>query len=194
MRSHADPLRPDHVSVGASPFYRRQSFWRVALPVAAAFAVIAAILVILQVTQGTNGTPNAVTGWGVTYAKPKAPKTVKFDPRAQVIATKFVRTAVARKNLAAAYAISGPGIREGMTLKQFMTGNIPVVPYTVTPKTQAHMKIDKSYANKATVELYLVTAPDPGKDFYVDLIKKDGKWMVDSWMPRGTPPIPVNTG
>ena len=194
MRSHADPLRSDHVSVGASPFWRRQSFWRVALPVAAAFSVIAAILVILQVTQGSNGTPNAATGWGVTYATPKPPKTVKFDPNAQVVATRFVRTAVARKNLAAAYAISGPGIREGMSLKQFLTGNIPVVPYTITPKTEAHMKIDKSYANKATVELQLVTAPDPGKDFFVDLIKKNGRWYVDSWVPRGGPPIPVNTG
>jgi hypothetical protein len=180
--------------MGAAPFWRRQQFWRIVLPVAAALAVIAAILVILQVTQGSNGSPNAVTGWGVTYPTPKPPKTVKFDPKAQAVATKFVRTAVARKNLDAAYMISGPHVREGMTLKEFLTGNIAVVPYHVTPKTQAHMKIDKSYANKATVELYLVTPPHPGRDFFVDLIKVNGKWFVDGWVPRGTPPIPVATG
>ena len=154
MRSHADPLGADHLSVARTPFWRRQQFWRVALPVAAALAVIGALLVILQVSVGSNGTPNAVTGWGVTYPTPKPPKTVKLDPAAQRIATKFVETAVARKNLDVAYLISGPHVREGMTLKQFLTGNIAVVPYKITKKTSASMKIDKSYANRAQLELY----------------------------------------
>jgi hypothetical protein len=188
MRAHADPLRADQVSVSRTPFWRRQGFWRIALPIAAALAVIGAILVIIQVSVGSDGTPNAAAGWGVTYATAKPPKTVKFDPAAQAVATKFVNTAVARKNLDVAYRISGPGVREGMTLKQFLTGNIAVVPYKVTSKTSAHMKIDKSYATRAQVELYLVTPGYAGRDFYVDLVKKNG------WVPRGTPPIPTDPG
>ena len=42
MRAHADPLRADHVSVSRTPFWRRESFWRIALPIAAGVAVIAA--------------------------------------------------------------------------------------------------------------------------------------------------------
>jgi hypothetical protein len=194
MRSQADPLGADHVSVARTPFWRRQQFWRVALPVAAALAVIAALLVILQLSFGSNGTPNAVTGWGVTYPTAKPPKTVKLDPQVQRTATKFIKTAVARKNLDVAYRISGPHVREGMTLKQFLTGAIAVVPYDITSKTSASMKIDKSYANSAQLEMYLVTPGRAGRDFYVDMVKKNGQWFVDGWVPRGTPPIPTDPG
>ncbi|HUK99037.1 MAG TPA: hypothetical protein VLV46_15395 [Gaiellaceae bacterium] len=194
MRSHADPLSVDHASVARTPFWRRSGFWRVALPVAAGLSVILAILVIIQVSVGSNGSPNAATGWGVTYPAPKPQKTVKLDPAAQRVATKFVSTAVARKNLDVAYLISGPGVREGMTLKQFLTGNIAVVPYKITKKTTASMKIDKSYKTSAQLELYLVTPGHAGRDFYVDLVKKNGKWFVDGWVPRGTPPIPTDPG
>ena len=81
-----------------------------------------------------------------------------------------------------------------MTLKQFLSGNIAVVPYKITSKTSAHMKIDQSYANKAVLELFLVTPGRAGRDFYVDMIKVDGKWFVDGWVPRGTPPIPTDPG
>lgn len=194
MRAQAHTLRAEHAGASRAPFWRRQGFWRIALPVGAALSVIVAILVILQVSVGSNGTPNAATGWGVTYPAVTKPKTVKFDPAAQLVATRFVKTAVARKNLDQAYAIAGPGVRQGMTLKQFMSGNIPVVPYPVTSKTSANMKIDESYAKSATVELYLVTPGSAGRDFYVNLVKKHGQWFVDAWVPRGTPPIPTNPG
>jgi len=194
MRSHADPLHADHVSAYRAPFWRRSGFWRVALPVLAGLSVIVAALVVLQVTVGSNGSPNAVTGWGVTYPAAKPPKTVKLDPEAQRVATKFVKTAVARKNLDVAYRLAGPHVREGMTLKQFLTGNIAVVPYKITKKTSASMKIDKSYATSAQLELYLVTPGHPGRDFFVDMVKKNGKWYVDGWVPRGTPPIPTDPG
>jgi hypothetical protein len=194
MRAQAQTVRAGHASDSRSPFWRRQSFWRVALPVAAALAVIAAILVIIQVSVGSNGSPNAATGWGVTYPAVKKPKTVKFDRAAQLVATRFVKTAVARKNLDKAYALSGPGVRQGMTLAQFRSGNIAVVPYPITAKTSANMKIDESYATSATVELYLVTPGYDGRDFYANLVKKNGKWFVDGWVPRGTPPIPTDPG
>ena len=182
------------MSVARTPFWGRQQFWRIALPVAAVVAVIGAVLVILQVSNGSNGTPNAATGWGVTYPTAKPPKTVKLDPQVQRTATKFIKTAVARKDLDVAYRISGPHVREGMTLKQFLTGAIAVVPYAITSKTSASMKIDKSYANTAQLEMYLVTPGHAGRDFFVDMVKKDGKWFVDGWVPRGTPPIPTDPG
>jgi hypothetical protein len=194
MRAHADQLGADHTSAAHPPFWRRQQFWRVALPVAAALAVIGALLVILQVSVGSNGSPNAATGWGVTYPPSKPPKTVKLDPEAQRIATRFINTAVARKNLDLAYQLSGPHVREGMTLKQFLTGAIAVVPYKITPKTSASMKIDKSYATRAQLEMYLVTPGHAGGYFFVDMVKTNGKWFVDGWVPRGTPPIPTDPG
>jgi hypothetical protein len=106
---------------------------------------------------------------------------------------------VARKNLAAAFAISGPQIRQYETLKQFMTGNIAVVPFDVDSKTKVDfLKIDHSYKNDAQLEVYLVT---PGREvtnsphtFFVNLIKRNGRWLVNGWQPRWTPPIPALEG
>jgi hypothetical protein len=176
-------------SVAKIPFWRRHQFWRVALPtVAIASAVVAGILV-LNAFVGSNGVKQA-KHWGVNYPTPKPPPTVKFTAAERAVVKKFVITAVARKNLDQAYAISGPGVREGMSLKQFMTGNIAVVPYVVDDTTIARMAIDQSYATSAQVEVYLSTAHQRGRIFFVDLVKKHGKWFVNAWVPRGSPLIP----
>lgn len=56
-------------------------------------------------------------------------KTVGVDPDARRVAGEFIKTAVARKNLAASYDLVSPELRQGMTRKQWATGEIPVVYY-----------------------------------------------------------------
>ena len=41
----------------------------------------------------------------------------------------FIKTAVARKQLAFAYTLVDPDLKGTMTLKQWETGNIPVIQY-----------------------------------------------------------------
>ena len=65
----------------------------------------------------------------------KVPKTTALEPGARLAAQKFILTAVARKNLKAAYSLAGPQIRQGQTLKQWLTGNIAVIPYPSTSST-----------------------------------------------------------
>ena len=65
------------------------------------------------------------------------------------MAQEFILTAVARKNLRRAYDLSGPQIRQGQSLKEWMTGNIAVVPYPVADLKIAPMKIDYAYAKEA---------------------------------------------
>jgi len=181
-------------SIALKPFWRRQQFWRRALPTIAAIAVIVAGILVYNAFVGTSGISDSRTGWGVTYRTPAKQKTVKLELGAVQAMRQFVNTAVARKNLKAAYAISGPQVREGMSLAEWSRGTIAVVPYRITPATSAHMKIDHSYRNEAQFEVYLKTPGLKGHDFFVDVIKRDGKWLVNGWVPRGTPPIPVNPG
>jgi hypothetical protein len=187
------------VHLSQRPLWRRQQFWRVALPVFAVFAVIAAALIVYQEVYGSNGSPNAKNGWGVTYPTPKKPPTVKLDASIRPLVDKFVDTAVARTDLATAYTISGPAIRQGDTLKKFLTGNIAVIPFDVDAKTTINvMKIDYSYQNRAELQVFINT---PGRKvtnsphtFVVNLLKQDGRWLVNGWVPLWTPPIPTDPG
>jgi len=187
-------MHTSSIPVARKPFWRRQQFWRVALPVATGLAVLIAGLVVYQQVYGSNGVSNAKNGWGVSYPPPAKPKTVKLDPQIRGIVRRFIDTAVARRNLDVAYAISGPAIRQGMTRAQFGTGRIPVVPYPVTAKTKITMKLDYSFATKARLQAFVVTPDRKVKSphtFFVDLVKHGNTWLVNSWVPRWTPPIPT---
>jgi|SRR5579884_389888 len=186
-------------SVSRKPLWRRQQFWRVALPIVSVLGAIVAALLVYNAYYGSNGQPESQTGWGVTYPAPTSPKTVKLDPSVRSLVQRFMMTAVARKNLDAAYAISGPQIRQGQTMKEFRQGNIAVVPFDVDARTKARVvKIDQSYATSAQLEVFIAT---PGRTvtnsphtFFVDLIKQHGRWFVNGWTPRWTPPIPSLPG
>jgi hypothetical protein len=181
------------------PVWRRRQFWRVALPIAAALSVLIAGLLTYNSIYGSNGSPNAKAGWGVTYPAPAKPKTVKLDASIGSLITRFVKTAVARKNLEAAYAISGPQIRQGMTVAQFSKGAIAVPPFAVDARTTVHVDhVVYSYANRAQLQVSLGT---PGRKvsnsphtFFADLVKQGGGWVVNTWVPRWTPPIPTQPG
>lgn len=125
----------------------------------------------------------------------KNPKTAKLDPAARQVAKEFILTAVARKNLAKAYPLAGPQIKQGQSLKSWLTGDIAVVPYPVSDLDYAPMKIDYSYPKEALIEVALL--PKKGSKlksalFAMQLNKIGGKWVVNSWVPRGTPPVPCS--
>jgi hypothetical protein len=129
------------------------------------------------------------------------PATVKLPPAAKQVAREFILTAVARKNLTRAYALSGPLIRQGMSLKEWNKGAIPVVPYPGDAIDYAPMKVDYSYPKEALVEVALL--PKKGfkikpQIFFLTLIKvgKGDKmhWLVNGWVPRGSPQVPNGSG
>ena len=147
------------------------------------------------------------TNTGKTYATPFSdkpatdvsgvPKTVKLPAAAQDVARRFILTAVTRDNLREGWTLSGPSIRQELTLKEWMTGDIPVVPYPGDAIRLAPMKVDYSYPGEALIEVALL--PKDGfkikpQIFFLGLIKvgKGAKahWVVDSWVPRGSPAVP----
>jgi len=174
-----------------SPRNQRYLLWISGFILAAG---IAAVLIVFlrntghsEVAPKTNQPVDTVT----------TPKKVTLEPAARLVAGRFILTAVQRKDLAEAWKLVGPGIRQGMTYKAWLTGMIPVVPF-LDPIKVAPMKVDLSEKNHAILEVVLIPKSSKVKPqiFTLDVNKvgkgKDAHWVVNSWAPRSMPTIPNN--
>jgi hypothetical protein len=175
------------------PEVKHRPGWQKALPWIVAVLVVGGAIaagIIWSNTGKSTATP--FTNQPVNDVS-KVPPTVKLTPGATQVARKFIETAVARKNLAQAYILVTEQIRQGQSLKSWKSGNIAVIPYPVDAVKYAPMKIDFSYPNEAQIEVALLPKPGSnvrGQLFLMDLVKQDGKWLVNSWVPRASPPVP----
>ena len=167
--------------------------------------MVGIVMLIVTLTPSHSSSP-ASQGSQAAASSPPAPakpKSVPLSQSARVVAREFVVTAVARRNLAAAWTISGPNVRGGLTHAEWMTGNIPVIPYPVASlQYGAPFKIDYSFANQALIEVALLPTPSTKiKPQIFDLLLRkvrgaDGTshWVVDSWVPHGSVPVPLGNG
>jgi hypothetical protein len=184
------------VSVSTDVFHpeiKRRPGWQKALPWIAGVVAVGGLIAvgIIWSNTGTSSATPLTNRPAVDVSK--VPPTVKLTPGATRVARQFIKTAVARRNLDQAYRIVTEEIRQGQTLKSWRTGNIAVVPYPVDEIKYAPMKIDFSYPTEAQIEVALL--PKPGATvrsqlFIMDLVKRDGKWLVNGWVPRSSPPVP----
>lgn len=125
----------------------------------------------------------------------KPQKTTGIDLAAKRVAGEFIKTAVARKNLAASYDLVTSELRQGMTRKQWSTGNIPVVYYPAGDLELATFKVDRSYANEVVWQVFMVPKTGSGTQpavFFIGLKRTGEKapWKVFYWVPRYQPALP----
>lgn len=128
-------------------------------------------------------------------------KQVPLDAEARRVAGRFILTAVARENLGESYELVHPELRQGLTKKEWLTGNIPVVYYPAQEIEQARFKVDESYPDEAILEVALLPRDEKKvkpQVFFIGL-KKAGKgaaarWQVNYWVPRAPPQIPTDRG
>jgi hypothetical protein len=175
------------------PEVQHRPGWQKALPWIVAVVLVGGAIaagIIWSNTGKSNATP--LTNQPAVDVS-KIPATVKLTPGATQVARKFIETAVARKNLPAAYALVTEEIRQGQSLKSWNTGNIAVIPYPVDQVKYAPMKIDFSYPTEAQIQVALLPKTGSGVKsqlFIMDLVKRKGKWLVNSWVPRSSPMVP----
>jgi hypothetical protein len=172
-------------SLLASPRRRRRLAWAGAL---AGLAVVVAFAV--KALPGAE--PEPPETWSNeravdVLANEKLVK-VKARDRAEINATldRFVPAAVARKNPAAAYAVSTPNLRRQATARQWRTGDIPVHPFPARGKRFHGWTVN--YAMRHHVSLDLLVMPDLRKElrpiaFTIDMQKVKGRWLVDAVLP-----------
>ena len=138
-------------------------------------AVLVAGIVAFAVTKLTDSNPAA--------APPHRAAPITAVERG--VAREFIDTAVARKNLELAWEIAAPELREDMTLDEWKTGTIPVVPYPVG-QAVAQLKLVSSFTD--TARFHVSFLPRTGAkakpaSFQLDLRKVDGRWLASSWLP-----------
>jgi hypothetical protein len=174
----------------------RYTIWGVSIAI-----FLAGLIAVIVVFTSNSGHTKQVFSPKPAVDVSKNPKTVELDRSARRVAGQFILTAVARKDLRKAYALVGPGIKQGQSLKEWLTGNIAVVPYPVSDIRLAPFKIDYSYPDHALLEVALLpTAKAQAQGvkpqiFFVDMKKMRGKWLVDGWVPRASPAVPnASTG
>jgi hypothetical protein len=163
--------------------------------VAAVVAVVAvAVLIAVFANEGAPSSPPAATA----TSKSKAPRTVKLAPAVSGVVLRFVRTAVMREHASQAallegWRLTGPKLRQGTSLHEWLQGTSSVTPYpdgAIAPKLQ----IDHSYARDALLELALYpkgkSAVRPAV-FMVGVHRYGIHWLVDYWAPRGSSSMPA---
>jgi hypothetical protein len=175
------------------PEIKHRPGWQKALPWVVAVVVVGAAIAAGIIWSNTgHSTATPLTNVPADD-RSQVPPTVKLTPGATKVARRFIQTAVARKNLSQAYGIVTEEIRQGQSLRSWKTGNIAVIPYPVDDIKYAPMKIDFSYPSEAQIEVALLPKAGSkvkGQLFLMDLVKRDGKWLVNSWVPRVVAPVP----
>lgn len=153
---------------------------------------IAAPLIFLGVHFSQPGNPENATGPNINvpgYSQPKnAPFTAQRRREIAPVLRQFILTAVDRQDVGRSWDISAPSLREGFTRRQWSSGDLPVVPYPAQDRGLGQGYVEYSYTDAVGMEVYLF--PKPGSGYSqltadVELVKgKDGKWLVDYWMPK----------
>lgn len=171
----------------SSPRFRRRLGWSVGTVGTATGVVVAAVVV------GNTGHSTATKiDWSKPASVYKTPAHMSLTKHERNelfdISMRFVRTAVARKELDSAWDMLGPEMRAGQTRKSWDTGFNNVIPFKADG-IQA-WNVLYSYDNDVAIDLSLVSRSKTdwaGKTFTIEL-KKDpsrNRWLVASWVPKG---------
>jgi hypothetical protein len=132
-----------------------------------------------------------------TPVKPATPasvapeKNVPVSKQARQVAGRFILTAVQRKHLDEAWKLVAPPIKAGLTYKQWLSGNIAVVPW-FGQLGPVPLKVDYSRPDEA--QFTVILAPKQGTkgtpDTFIMGLKKYGaQWKVTAWVPYEPPAV-----
>ena len=131
-------------------------------------------------------------------------KYAQLDPATKSTIRTFLGTAVAREHLDKSWATLAPSLRKGYTAKKWATADaLPVVPYFGLDINKVQYYLDYASTKEILLEVGLSQREEiQGKArtrpvaFQLGLSPvgtgPQKQWRVSYWMPRWTPPLPIN--
>jgi hypothetical protein len=172
--------------------------------IAAVVAIAGALML-----HGSAGTRHATTAQlpvaTTTTATRAARRVVPLRPAVSNVVLKFVKSAVMRSHATQAsllegWRLTGPKLKEGTTLREWLAGTSSVVPFpdgAIAP----HVQVDSADAKDALLELALYpkgsTTVSAGV-FMIGLHRygagSTARWLVDYWAPHGASSMPAAGG
>jgi hypothetical protein len=164
--------------------------------VALLFVGVAAL--VFAVTWNPPADESGASGPSVADQTLAAQRHVPVSSEVTAIATKWILGAVNRHDLVSSYPLTHPDLRGTMTLSEWKSGDIPVIPYPVDKNGIAGFHVRYSYAKEALLEVRLNPEKSASGDFrpltfFIGLVKVPGPqgdhWVVNYWAPRYRPPV-----
>jgi hypothetical protein len=171
----------------ASYRWRRRLIW---LTATVAFVVGA---VVVGVRWSNTAPQEAVAPSGgplkVDYSPPRKVRlTLRDKAAALAVASRFIDTAVARKDVDRAWGLVTPTLRAGYTRKQWDTGDLPGIP--PFPVASARWALQFSDAKGVGFTMALFPKGGANQNATVFMIglhtvgsRKHRRWLVDNWQP-----------
>jgi hypothetical protein len=153
-------------------------------------------VVFVGIHWANTGAKLSKPNGGPVQTVPPAPKNVHRTPKelneVRGIAEHFIRTAVYRRHLDEAWALAAPSLREGMSISEWRTGNIPVVPFRASDVSEIKYRFAYSLPTLIGMKIALVPKPTAQRTGLVANLElqRVGKgthrhWLVDAWVPLG---------
>lgn len=173
----------------SSPRFRR----RLARGAVLVSVVAAGVVVSVLFWNTANPPPSRLSNEPARIYRAPHPVALTPPDRRELIAVaaRFLNTAVKREHTEVAYDLVSSSLRDGTTRRQWVDGEIPVVPY---PVDSARWKVDYSFADE--VGLQVLVFPETTSEFRPMVFNmslravSDGskrRWLIDSWTPRSGP-------
>jgi hypothetical protein len=168
------------INLLSSPRRRRRLGW-IGL---AAVAVSSAVAVVALAPGGKQLPPDRLSA-GVETPQERE---VQLTPamRRGIVRTleRFVPAAVARENTALAWELAGPGLRAGSTRREWLRGDLPVVPFPVEQKRYDSWQVAYAYRDRVAFDLMLMPTKESRRGplaVSIDVVRQKQRWLVDSW-------------
>jgi hypothetical protein len=167
------------------------------LPWLAAAVLIAGVVAVLVAYFGNTvpANPNEKTSNAPAQKETPLGKAIHLPAAARTTAAQFIDAGVRGKNPTVAWKLSGPEIRQGESLKQWLhdwkTTGVPITPYPATKGAQ--MLID--FSRQKEIQLKFALLPKKGSGYqpqmFLMVLDRYGKrWLVNSWQSFAPPAIP----
>jgi hypothetical protein len=120
---------------------------------------------------------------------------IKLPQKAVDAGRTFIHTAVIREHLETGWRVSTPNVHGGLTHAEWMSGMIPVMPFPADAYAGTDYKVEWS-RSKNVMLLVRINADKAGVRsgyFFIQMVPRGHRWLVDYFGPRGTnPPIPAS--
>jgi hypothetical protein len=170
------------------------------LPWVAGVILLAGVVAFLIAYYGNTvkANPNDKVTNTPASVEPNLGKAIKVPPAARSVAARFIDAAVRGKDPALAWKLSGPEIRQGVTLKQWLRDwhnpnvGVPIQPYPADKRAQ--MLVDYSRQKEIQLKFALLPIKGSGQKAQMFLMLLDrirGEWRVNSWQSYSPPAIPA---